>query len=975
MAKQSKENIFQRLIISYCILIILFILFGLLSLSDMRTASKLTRTIYDHPFIVSTASLRSDVSIAKIHRSMKDIVLFNFSSKINASIEAVKEEEQQVFKYLDIVKNRILGDEGKILEEEARQLFSDWKPIRKEVIELVRKGQREKAAKITMGKGADHVIKLESKILALTDYARNKASVFMQNAEKVHSRMHTTLIAFLIIGVILSSLVAFFTIKQIIAVERSIKESEALLDETQQLTKVGGWKWEIKKQTMFWTNEVYRIHDFQPSEFPQDSKEHIERSLECYDPEDRPVLMAAFRECAEKGQAYDFEFPFTTALGRRIWIRTVAEPVQDGDKIVRVVGNIMDITKRKRAEERNERLSHILDESLNEIYIFDAKTLRFLEVNLGARRNLGYSIEEVTTLTPLDLNPEFTPEAFAELIQPLHNGEKDKVRFETIQRRKDGSLYPVEVHLQLVDGDVTAFVAIIIDITDRKRAEEVLRKSEEKYRSILESMKDAVYICSSDLRIEYMNPRMISRVGRDATSVLCHKVIYDSDEKCSWCVFDQIQKGEHVEFELADPKDNRYYFITNSPISHSDGSISKLTIFRDITETKAIESQLRQARKMESIGTLTGGIAHDFNNILYMITGNAELALEDIPEWNPTHANLEEIKAAGFRAAGIVKQLLNFSRKTDQESKPIGAITVIKDALKFLRSTIPTTIEIHKHLPETDVTILADPIQINQILMNLCTNASQAMEKTGGILEITVEKETLTEDTAVSYHDLTSGDYLKIAVRDTGPGIDPEIIDRIFDPYFSTKEVGKGSGMGLAVVLGIVKNHNGSITVDSQPGKDTTFTILFPVVSEKPVMEVKTSDEIPRGNETILFVDDEESIANMTHQMLERLGYKVETKLNPVEALELFKSKPDHFGLVITDMTMPQMTGVKLSEKLKAVRSDIPVIICTGHSSLVDEEKAKKLGIAAYIMKPIVMSDIAKIIRKVLAYKERSGQG
>ncbi len=233
---------------------------------------------------------------------------------------------------------------------------------------------------------------------------------------------------------------------------------------------------------------------------------------------------------------------------------------------------------------------------------------------------------------------------------------------------------------------------------------------------------------------------------------------------------------------------------------------------------------------------------------------------------------------------------------------------------------------------------------------------------------------TLTKDTVVSYPELSAGEYVKITVSDTGPGIDPEIIDRIFDPYFTTKEVGKGSGMGLAIVLGIVKNHDGAITVNSPPGKGATFTMLFPMVDEKPVIETKTLDEIPLGRETILFVDDEKSIVDMTGQILERLGYTVETKLNPVDALALFQLKLDEFDLVITDMTMPQMTGVKLSEKLMKIRANVPVIICTGHSHLIDEEKAKKLGIAAYVIKLIMMKDIAKTIRRVLDDKISFGQ-
>ena len=550
--------------------------------------------------------------------------------------------------------------------------------------------------------------------------------------------------------------------------------------------------------------------------------------------------------------------------------------------------------------------------------------------------------------------------------------QKDTIGFSTYENEiidRSGMIINVAWSNALtkdVHGNVIDVTCLGVDLTERQRSEQALQRSEEKYRSMMESMKDASYICSPELHIEYMNPGMIDRVGANAIGKLCYKALYDMDEKCSWCVFDQIKKGEHVDYEVADPKDSHYYSVSNSPIFHADGTASKLTIFHDITKIKDIEAQLRQSRKMESIGTLAGGIAHDFNNLLYIISGNAELALEDIPEWNPAHASLEEIKSATLKAAGIAKQLLNFSRKTDQEMKPIGVVTVIKDALKFLRSTIPTTIDIQKHLPDADITILADPIQINQIMMNLCINAFQAMEDTGGIMEIIVETVSLDEEAADSYPDLTAGDYLKITVNDTGPGIDPEIIERIFDPYFTTKEMGKGSGMGLSIVHGIVQNHSGAISVDSKLGKGTTFSLLFPAVDEKPKIEPETINEIPRGHETILFVDDEKSIADMAQKMLKRLGYKVETSLNPLQALDLFKSQPDEFDLVITDMTMPQMTGAKLSEKLIEIRSNIPVIICTGHSAIIDEEKAKQFGIAGYVMKPVSMSIIAKTIRKVL---------
>jgi PAS domain S-box-containing protein len=516
------------------------------------------------------------------------------------------------------------------------------------------------------------------------------------------------------------------------------------------------------------------------------------------------------------------------------------------------------------------------------------------------------------------------------------------------------------------NGAYTMAVHIIADVTERKRTQEALRESEEKFRSMMEAMKEAAYITSSDFRIKYMNPRMISRVGSNAIGRICHKTIYGRDKKCQWCVLDRILEGEHVDYELADPKSNRYYAVVNAPVYESSGEISNLSILHDITERRAIESQLNLARKMESTGTLVGGIAHDFNNILYMIMGNTELALEDVPAWNPAHDQLQEIKTAGLRAADIVNQLLNFSCKSDHDLKPIDLIHVIKDAIKFMHRSLPSNITVSKHLPETEIVIQADPVLIHQLVVNICTNASQVMEGPGGIIDIIAKTDFLSRDFSNKHPKLRSGYYATIEISDSGPGIDPTVIDRIFDPYFTTKPFGKGSGMGLAVVHGIVTNHGGVVTVESTPGKGAVFTIHLPLVDDQALPESKESEEIPCGTESILFIDDEASIVNMNRNILERLGYQVDTRMNPEDALNLFQSRPQEYDLVITDMTMPQMTGVQLTEQLKALRSDIPVIICTGHSSLIDEKKAFELEIDAYLMKPITKRAIAKTIRGVL---------
>ena len=390
----------------------------------------------------------------------------------------------------------------------------------------------------------------------------------------------------------------------------------------------------------------------------------------------------------------------------------------------------------------------------------------------------------------------------------------------------------------------------------------------------------------------------------------------------------------------------------------------------EIRDRKQVEDQLRQSHKMEAIGTLAGGIAHEFNNILGIIIGNAELAIDDTPEWNPAHKNISEIKRAGLRAKEVVLQLLSFSRKTEQVQKPIDIAPVIKESIKLIRSSIPSNIEIHDHVPRSSDLILADTTQIHQVFINLCTNAAHAMDDNSeGFLKIFLDTVDIDEKTDTRFAEIHPGKYLELTVKDSGKGIEPKIRERIFDPYFTTKEIGMGTGMGLAVVHGIVTNHNGKILVNSEPGKGTSISILLPVVTgvTEPQKEPDRQTSLPTGNETILFVDDEFSIVESNKMLLEKIGYTVREFTNPLEALSAFKSDPNSFDLVISDVTMPKMNGVDLSKNLRKIRPDIPVIICSGHSSHMDEEKALKLNINAYTMKPVTASQIAVLIRKVLA--------
>jgi PAS domain S-box-containing protein len=414
--------------------------------------------------------------------------------------------------------------------------------------------------------------------------------------------------------------------------------------------------------------------------------------------------------------------------------------------------------------------------------------------------------------------------------------------------------------------------------------------------------------------------------------------------------------------------------VTVSPVQDAARELTGFVmVARDVSYELQMEKELRQAQKMEAIGTLAGGIAHDFNNILLAISGYTELAVLEVKEQAETRRLLDNVLAASHRAKDLVHQILAFSRQAEQEMQPVALHHLIKEAMRLMRATLPTTIEIVQEQEFKNDIVLADPTKIHQLLMNLCTNAAHAMQQNGGILTIGLKSCSDEVWAESGPPDLGPGRYLLLEVADTGSGIPAEIQQRIFEPFFTTKQPGRGTGMGLAVSHGIVKSHRGAITVDSEPGKGSIFRVYLPLhekslaeIGRSPVMLGSDELPMPRGSERILLVDDEPALTELGEEMLQDLGYRVSPVNDSTQALQIFVENPQGFDLMITDQTMPRKTGLQLAEEMLALRPDMPIILTTGFSEGVSEENVEQMGIRALIMKPYTQQKLARIIRNIL---------
>ena len=688
-----------------------------------------------------------------------------------------------------------------------------------------------------------------------------------------------------------------------------------------------------------------------------------------------------------------------------------------------------ELTERKRIEEA-------LRESENKFKGFAEQALVgvclaqdgvFKYVNPKFAEMFGYTVEEMAGDMPLSkvVQAEDLP-MVEENLRKRISGEISSVHYSFRGLKKNGQIFFGEVYgVSIVYNGKPAGLATILDITDRKRDEEKIKRDELRLRHLVDilqhpsetiqdfldyALEQAIQLTESTLgfiyhyneeREEFVLTSWSKEALPDCTAakqqtcaewsaagllgetVRRRKPIIDNDFLAA-----RPQKAEYPEGHV------QLYRVATAPIFQGERIIGVIglankdsdyeqtdvlqvsllmdAVWKVIEKMRAEEEQnkialqLEQARKMESIGTLAGGIAHDFNNILSAILGYAEMAREDCIPGSTMATDLDQVILASDRAKVLVKQILAFSRQNQTEKTPQNPAIIIREAMKLLRSSLPTTIRIEQNIEPDAGLIFADPTEIHQVLMNLCTNAFHAMENTGGVLSIGLRKISLPRQEQDGNGNEASDDCLELSVKDTGTGIPQEIRARIFEPYFTTKEMGKGTGMGLAIVHGIVKNYGGEITCRSEMGQGTQFNIVLPMYAGKVAHDSEQIDTTQTGTEHVLLLDDEEILVEMARNMLERMGYKVTTRTSSLEALTTFENEPKAFDIVITDQTMPGMTGIDLARRMLQIRPDLPVILCTGYSSQISEEKAKSFGIQGFAMKPLSKKELGDLIRKVL---------
>ena len=768
--------------------------------------------------------------------------------------------------------------------------------------------------------------------------------------------------------------------------EKAQLQSEGIFEKIFETIPLGMWLADARGRLLRANPEAIRIWGADPLIGPQEygifkaKREPSGEELQAQD-------WALNRTTTEGVSIHDEELEIEAFDGVRRTILNSSIPLKNAaGEIEGAIVTNLDITERRKAEASlaasEQRLQLVFDTSPSCLFIKDAEG-RYLMANKATARLFDLAPAEMTGKTDeqlgiagfaFDASRSSSPAAGDQ--QQAGNPFARTGKEEFVTHHNKQRWFRVHRSPLALDKAMTCELTLAVDISAHRTAREKLRNSELMIRTILDTLRSKVLLVNKGMQIIWANQAACQYAGKnldEMTGRPCFEVSPGGQEGlCPQCpTVLSFTTGEYNEREVKS-KDGRTWHTYAQPIRSAKGEIvSVVNVADDISRRLSLEGQLRQAQKMESLGTLAGGIAHDFNNILSGIIGFTDLALMD-PEVPPTTQQyLKEVYHAGMRATDLVRQILTFSRKGGNRRQPLQVSLVIREAIKLLRSTLPTTVELKSSIQKDIGTVLADPTQIHQIIMNLCTNASHAMEPNGGVLTVTVIQDVPPPHFFTRYPNHAQGSYLQLKVSDTGSGIPEDVLPFIFDPYYTTKDLGEGTGLGLAVVHGIINDYGGGILVDSTMGAGTTFTLFLPVTAESEHDEAKrTEDEITStASGNILVIDDEPALGRVCKGILEKAGYTVTTLSNPVEAMELFALNPQKFDLVITDLTMPKIRGDQLGQQIQAIRPELPIILMTGFNQNLTEENITALGFRALISKPfeknVLLKSVSEILRPV----------